>query len=55
MGEFIAHWLVALGVILLLLAALYLVIRLAVRTAIREALHEIGSAMARELWKDEEQ
>ena len=55
MGEFILHWLVALGVILLLLAAFYLVIRLAVRTAIKEAFQEIAGAVAKELWKDEEQ
>lgn len=50
----IINWLIALAVILLFFAGLYLVIKLAVKGAVREALHEEITQLAKKLWEDDE-
>ena len=54
MNEFVMSWLAVLAIVLLGMAALYLVIRMAVRAAIRESFREIAAQIAKELWRDEQ-
>lgn len=49
----IINWLIALAVILLFFAGLYLVIKLAVKGAVREAIREEISQFAQKLWAED--
>lgn len=55
MSEFILHWIIALAAFLLILTALYLVIRMAVRGAMKDAFQELGKEIAQKVWDDEEE
>lgn len=52
--EIFLNWLIALGVILLISAGLYLIIKMAVKSAVREAVNEVGRELARKLWEEDE-
>ena len=53
--ELLTNWLIALVVVLLFFAGLYVVIKMAVRSAVKEALTELGKELAKKVWEDEPQ
>ena len=53
--DILLNWLIALGVVLLLFAGLYLIVKLAVKSAVREVINEFGEKMAQKLWDNEDQ
>jgi len=54
MLQIVLNWLIALAVILLFFAGLYLVIKLAVKAAVKEAGWELGKELAHKLWDEDE-
>lgn len=47
------NWLIALAIVLLFFAGLYIVIKMAVKSAVREVTHEVAEEMARKLWEED--
>ena len=52
--DILLNWLIALGVVLLLFAGLYLIVKLAVKSAVREVINEFGEKMAQKLWEEDD-
>lgn len=50
----ICNWLIALGVVLLIFAGLYLVVKLAVKAAVKEAALELAKDLAKKVWAAED-
>ena len=53
--DILLNWLIALGVVLLLFAGLYLIIKLAVKSAIRETFGEVARELADKLWDEDDE
>lgn len=51
--EILLNWLIALCVVLLLFAGLYIIIKMAVKSAVREIAHEVGAEVAKRLWEED--
>ena len=47
------NWLIALVVVLLFFAGLYIIIKLAVKSAVREIAREVGDQVAKKLWEED--
>ena len=52
--DILLNWLIALGVVLLLFAGLYLIVKLAVKSAVREAFNEVAQQLANKLWEEDD-
>ena len=53
MDGLILNWLIALVVVLLFFAGLYLVIRAAVKSAVKEAATELARDLAKKVWAED--
>ena len=52
--DILLNWLIALGVVLLIFAGIYLITKLAVKSALREVINEFGERMAKKLWEEDD-
>ena len=53
MDGLILNWLIALVVVLLFFAGLYLVVRAAVKSAVKEAAQELARDLAKKVWAED--
>ncbi|MCI9402909.1 MAG: hypothetical protein HFF04_04450 [Oscillospiraceae bacterium] len=53
MDGLILNWLIALVVVLLFFAGLYLVVRAAVKSAVKEAATELARDLAKKVWAED--
>ena len=51
--DILLNWLIALCVVLLFFAGLYIIIKLAVKSAFREIANEVGAKVAKKLWDED--
>lgn len=54
MNGLLLNWIIALVVVLLFFAGLYLVVRAAVKSAVKEAAQELGREVAKKVWADDQ-
>ena len=53
MNGLLLNWLIALAVVLLFFAGLYLVVRWAVKSAVKEAAQELARDLAKKVWAED--